>query len=519
MTGATDAGPVDTSARAELTLVLRRRAPGAVGAADEDIERVRSVLTGLGLTITSVHAPSRRVKVAGTIGQLSQAFGTSVRMVRSDDVTHRYREGALYLPQSLDGVVEAVLGLDDRPQARPHFRAAAAAPAGSFTPAQVASVYQFPSGTDGTGQTVALVELGGGFSQSDLSSYFSGLGLPTPSVTAVSVDGASNAPGSGADLEVALDIDVVGAAAPGAAQLVYFAPNSDQGFVDAVSDAAHASPTPVAISISWGQSEDSWTAQGRTALDGAIADAGALGITVCVAAGDNGSSDGATDGSVHCDFPASSPHALACGGTRLVASATGGISSETVWNDGPGGGAGGGGVSDVFAAPSWQANAGVPPVASGAGAGSGASAGAAGAAGAAAGTGSSAADVAEEARRHRHGSGAVSGGRGVPDVSGNADPQTGYQIMSGGKGQVVGGTSAVAPLWAALIARLAQATGTRFGLIQPVLYAGIAPGAGVAGFNDIVSGSNGAYNAGPGWDPCTGLGSPDATTLLARLKG
>jgi kumamolisin len=321
-----------------------------------------------------------------------------------------------------------------------------------------------------------------------LPAYFGGLGLPVPPVTAVSVDGATNSPGQQADLEVALDIDVLGAAAPGARQLVYFAPNSDQGFVDAVADAAHASPAPVAISISWGQSEDQWTAQGRTALDGAIADACALGVTVTVAAGDNGSSDGATDGSVHCDVPASSPNALACGGTRLVVSATGTISAETVWNDSATrGGAGGGGVSDVFGIPSWQASAGVP-VSAGSGSGG-------------------------------PGSGSGGTGRGVPDVAGNADPQTGYQILSGGQPQVVGGTSAVAPLWAALIARLAQATGTRFGLIQPVLYAGVAPRAAVAGFNDIVTGTNGAYSAGPGWDACTGLGSPNAPALLTRLKG
>jgi kumamolisin len=420
-------------------------------------------------------------------------------MARTGGVTHRYREGALYLPQSLDGIVEAVLGLDDRPQARPHFRpaavsdkpepSAAAAPAAaaaqptSYSPAQVASIYQFPTGFDGTGQTVAVLEFGGGFATSDLSAYFGGLGIPVPSISAVSVDNAQNQPGSdpqGADVEVALDIDVIGAAAPGATQLVYFAPNSDRGFVDAVSDAAHATPAPIAISISWGQSEDRWTAQGRTALDNAIADACTLGITVTVAAGDNGSSDGATDGSVHCDFPASSPHALACGGTRLEASADA-ITSETVWNDGAGGGAGGGGVSDVYPVPTWQETAGVPPIAS-AGSGPG-------------------------------------GGRGVPDVAGNADPQTGYQLMAGGKAQVVGGTSAVAPLWAALIARLAQATGTRLGLIQPTLYAGITPGAEVPGFNDIVTGSNGAYSAGPGWDACTGLGSPSGPALLTRLKG
>ena len=240
--------------------------------------------------------------------------------------------------------------------------------------------------------------------------------------------------------------------------MVYFAPNTDQGFVDAVTTAVHASPTPTAISISWGQSEDAWTAQGRTALDQALADAAALGITVCVAAGDNGSGDAQTDGQPHTDFPASSPHALACGGTSLRGDAASGvISSETVWNDGAGHGATGGGVSDTFALPSWQASAGVP---------------------------------ARARSRHR-------AGRGVPDVAGCADPQTGYQVLVDGQSMVVGGTSAVAPLWAALICRLAQSTGKPFGLLQPLLYAGVTAGA-AAGFQDITSGNNGAYAAGPG---------------------
>jgi kumamolisin len=351
----------------------------------------------------------------------------------------------------------------------------------------VADIYQFPAGTTGAGQTVAVIELGGGFSTSDLDTYFGGLGLAVPSITAVSVDGAANAPGSdptGADVEVALDIDVIGAAAPGAAQVVYFAPNNgDQGFVDAISDAAHASPAPVVISISWGQSEDAWTAQGRAAMDAAMADAAALGISVCVAAGDNGSGDGVTDGQVHVDFPASSPNALACGGTKLIADpSTGVISSEVVWNETAANeGAGGGGVSDQFALPPFQATAGIPGRSGGSGSG-------------------------------------AAGGRGVPDVAGNADPTTGYQIRSGGQAQVVGGTSAVAPLWAALISRLAQATGQRFGLLQPVLYAGVTPGTDAPGFRDITSGNNGAYAAGPGWDACTGLGSPDGTALLKRLQ-
>ncbi|HUK70541.1 MAG TPA: S53 family peptidase [Streptosporangiaceae bacterium] len=496
---------LDGSERIEVTLVARRRAElpseyveGTAtltreelaeghGGDPADIARIRDVLAAYGLEVTDADASSRRVRVAGTVSELAEVFGASLSRVSSSHPTagrtvHRYRVGSLRLPAQLDGIVTAVLGLDDRPQARPQFRLTAAAAAQTtYTPAQVGACYQFPAGTDGSGQTLAIIELGGGFSPNDLNTYFSGLGITPPTVSAVGVDRAVNTPEkdpSGADGEVLLDIEVAGALAPGAAQAVYFAPNTDQGFVDAVSTAVQASPTPTAVSISWGQSEDSWTAQARTALDQALADAAALGVTVCVAAGDNGSSDGQQDGQSHADFPASSPHVLACGGTTLVADpATGTVSSETVWNDGEGQGATGGGVSGVFGPPAWQAGAGVPGRAGGG-----------------------------------------SAGRGVPDVAGDADPATGYQVLVDGHRVVVGGTSAVAPLWAALVCRLAESTGKSFGLLPPLLYAGITPGATTAGFRDITSGSNGAYRAGPGWDACTGLGVPDGTALLARLQ-
>ena len=561
----TDIAPLDTSERAEVTLVLRRRAelPDEIvagptvlssdelaeryGADPADADLVGRELTSRGLEITAADPGSRRVKVAGTLGDLSSVFGTTLRQVSSPDlrgqgrVTHRYREGPLYIPAALDGAVVAVLGLDTRPQARPQFRVRGSAPGAavaagtSYSPNQVANIYNFPAGTTGVGQTIAVIELGGGFTTSDLDAYFGSLGIATPSITAVGVDGASNNPAdpSGASVEVNLDICVIGAATPGAAQVVYFAPNNgDQGFVDAISDAAQATPAPAAISISWGQSEDSWTAQGMAAMNQAMSDAAALGITVCAAAGDSGSSDGQNDGQVHVDFPASSPYALGCGGTKLIADpATGTVSSEVVWNElAAGEGAGGGGVSDQFPVPSWQANAGVPARAAVATASSPAS-------GPAESTASGPADSAasgEHRRRHPGGSGGSgsggsgsggsgsggsgSGGRGVPDVAGNADPTTGYQIYSDGQSQVVGGTSAVAPLWSALIARLAEATGQRFGLIQPALYAGVSPGTEVPGIRDITEGNNGAYSAGPGWDACSGLGVPDGADLLSRLR-
>jgi kumamolisin len=504
--GAEPAGSVDPDERIEVTLITRRgaalprSAEGFLGrlaraelrlrhdaqAADHDV--IAQVMTGLNaaIEVTSSDPGARRMTIAGPAGVLAAAFGTELSLVTSPGptgapVTHRARSGSLLIPAGLDGIIMAVLGLDNRPQAAPHYRKARpAAVQVSYTPPQVAQVYQFPAGTDGTGETVAIIELGGGFSSTDLDAYFSSLGIATPSVTAVGVDGATNVPGQdpqGADGEVLLDIEVVGSVAPGAAQLVYFAPNTDQGFVDAVTTAVHASPTPVAVSISWGQAESGWTGQAMTALDAAIADGAALGVTVTVAAGDNGSSDGVNDGQPHVDFPASSPHALGCGGTTLQADvAAGTITSETVWNNGAFGGATGGGVSDTFALPAWQATAGVPANADG------------------------------------------STGRGVPDVAGNADPNTGYQVLIDGQQTVIGGTSAVAPLWAALTARLAQSLGHSLGLVQEQLYAGVTPGAPVPGLRDITTGNNGDYQAGPGWDACTGLGVPVGTALLQRLS-
>jgi kumamolisin len=518
--------PLDDSQVITVTVLLRRRAevPAALvegpqtisaselgeryGADPADAQLVSEVLGSYGLTVTETHLESRRMMVSGRIAAMQAAFGTTLAAVTSahpdgsGNVRHRYRTGSLSVPARLSGLITAVLGLDDRPQARPQFRrgpafgarstadqedgtgAAPAAPAaagGPLTAPQVASFYQFPAGTDGTGQTVAIIELGGGYTASDLSTYFSGLGLPVPSVTAVGVDGGSNSPGQAADGEVELDIEVVGGVAPGAVQVVYFGTNTDQGFIDAISQAVHATPSPIAVSISWGQSEDQWSAQSRTAMDQAFADAAALGATVTVASGDNGSSDDPSEQTqVHCDFPASSPNALACGGTKLMGNTSSfAITSEVVWNElASNEGAGGGGISDVFPLPSYQANAGVPASAVGGGT-----------------------------------------GRGVPDVAGNADPVTGYLVVVDGQQEPIGGTSAVAPLWAGLIARLAQATGKRLGLLQPMLYAGAAAGAAAPGFNDIVTGNNGAYKAGPGWDACTGLGSPNGASLLDLLSG
>jgi kumamolisin len=496
-------GPVDLASRTSVTVMIRPRTPATGvaanlaqtapsnrryltreefaaqhGADPADVLAVEKFAIDAGLIVVQADLARRAVVLDGTVAELGKAFGATLVSYTIDGQTFRGRTGTMTVPAELGPIVHGVFGLDERPQARAQFRWAArpaATASTSYTPLQVAAAYDFPAGVNGTGQTIAFIELGGGYADSDLSTYFSGLGVPVPTVTAVSVDGATNTPTGNpdsADGEVALDIEVAGAIASGAKLVVYFAPNTDQGFLDAITTAVHdATNKPTIISISWGGPEASYTAQALSNFDAAFADAGTLGITVCIAAGDNGSSDGETDGLAHVDFPASSPHVLACGGTSLQARGST-ITSETVWNDGAQGGATGGGISDAFALPTWQQHAGVPP------------------------------SVNPGAHV----------GRGVPDVSGDADPETGYSTFVDGASGVVGGTSAVAPLWAALTALINQQANVQLGFYNPQLYA-----LGKAPLNDITVGNNGAYSAGPGWDACTGLGSPNGTKLAQAL--
>lgn len=462
--------------------VSREAFAAAYGADSGAIGKVKKLAKQYGLTVTEVSPERRTVKLKGTAANMIRAFEVALDRYEHEGKQYRARTGGIKLPPELADSVEAVLGLDNRPQAKPHFRVRGAsgkkspkAPAPvSYSPRQVAQLYQFPLDVDGTGQTIGILELGGGYKPANLTSYFSSLGIKPPGVVSVSVDKGKNHPtnANSADGEVQLDIEVAGSVAPGAKIVVYFAPNTSQGFQDGLTTAIHdATNKPSVISISWGGPESTWTAQSMTALDSAAQDAAALGISICVASGDDGSSDGVTDGANHVDFPASSPHVLACGGTSLR-SANGVITSETVWNDGAQGGAGGGGFSNQFPLPAWQASANVKPPAG--------------------------------------------GGRGVPDVSGDADPQTGYNVTVDGTASVIGGTSAVAPLWSAFIVLLNQKLGKPLGFLPPALYA--LPQKADA-FHDIVTGSNGAFSAGPGWDAASGLGSPSGENLLQALSG
>jgi kumamolisin len=482
------------------------------GADPEDFAKIDAFAHAHHLTVTQSSIAQRSVTLSGTVADFTAAFQPTLKRVRSGRTVLIGRTGSLSVPEELADIVVSVLGFTDLPVAEPHLRrlrkaapAAAArravrgarratpAAAGSlgYTPPQVASLYDFPTGLDGSGQTIALIELnkvdaqgnptGTGYSAADLDAYFQSLNIPTPQVAAIGVNGGANTPGTdpNADGEVMLDIEVAGAVAPGASIAVYFAPNSDDGFIAAFNAALHDDVRkPSVIAISWGGPEDGATQGYLTTFNLAIEDAAHLGVTVCVASGDNGSSDQDQqhrDGQLHCDFPASSPFALACGGTKLVGAGTS-IESEVTWNEGDAAGAGGGGLSNVFQRPDYQSSTSVPQT-----------------------------------------------NRGVPDVAGNADPRTGYQVRVGGQNGVIGGTSAVAPLWAGLIARINQRLASLgqppAGFVNPALYA--APGS----LHDIVDGNNdidgtlGSYVAGPGWDACTGLGSPDGSKVMQALGG
>ena len=476
-----------------------------MGANSADVAKIDDFAHHHELNVKSVHLASRTIKLTGTVKAMSAAFGVKLNKVKHDGATYRMRKGNVQIPAELEGIVVGVHGLDNRPVAQPHFRrriagktakkgaTAHAGQGGSFSVEEIAQLYNFPGGETGAGQCIAIIELndidtrghptGAGYKTSDLKTFFKKAGIPMPQIAPASVDGGANKPGhSEADGEVVLDIEVAGAIAPGARIVVYFAPNTTNGFIDAVKAAVHdTARKPSVISISWGGPEDPESSQQFVdGLNEAIRDAAAMGVTVCVAAGDNGSADMAQgwDGKPHADFPASSPFALACGGTNLKAS--NGKIEEVVWNGGPQDGASGGGVSVMFVEPKYQANAHVP-----------------------------------KSPAHRS-------GRGVPDVAGDADPATGYKIFLNGVMTTIGGTSAVAPLMAGLIARINEATTKKFGktvgFINPLIYGSHGVFRDITvGNNDITGDLHGMYKAGPGWDACSGLGVPDGEALQNLL--
>ena len=423
------------------------------------------------LSIKKINLNARQIELTGRAGDIQKAFKTQLHWyVKKGFIGNvpRYHAhtGELTSPFNF---ITGILGLNGIPIADPYIRlprkVTAKFMAAPLTPPQLAKLYNFPTGLDGTGQSIALIELGGGYNQSDLDAYFSNLGIPgTPNVVSIGVDGAQNNPAdtSGANSEVVLDIEIAAAIAPKATICVYFAPNTDKGFYDAINAAINDKIyAPSIISISWGGPEKSWSASSLQSFNALFQSAAKRGITILAAAGDNLASDGISGKNV--DFPSSSPYVLACGGTELYFNGTQ-ITSEIVWNEGDSGT--GGGISTVFPLPDYQKNI-----------------------------------TSLKSKEHR----------GIPDVSGDADPNTGYIIHIDGADNVVGGTSAVAPLWAGLLALVNQYGGKSVGDIHAQIYSHPTV------CRDITSGNNKGFSAGKAWDACSGWGSPDGTAILQLL--
>lgn len=483
-------GVPDPNETAEVSLYLKRAAaePGTLKVRGREMLRDEREKDGVAADriaafakehklIVAEHDPTRRlIRLSGRLQDLESAFGTTLHLYQHADASFRGRSGPLSAPANVVDMVEAVLGLDQRPIATPKsIRISAASATQSHLPNAVARLYGFPAAGAGEGQCIAIIELGGGVSQSDTAAAFKAMDLAPPQVVAVPVGDGANQPGKDqdADGEVALDVQVAGGAAPKAKLAVYFAANTDQGFVDAITQAVHdTSNKPSVMSISWGSPEDGWTAQAVTAMTSAFQDAAEAGVSVFAASGDGLATDGSSDGKAHVDFPASSPWVVGCGGTTLQASGSK-LEGEIAWNSN--GGGTGGGISTLFAVPNYQDHLNLPPSANA----------------------------------------GAKGGRGVPDVSSDADPDTGYRVVVEGQDQVIGGTSAAAPLWAGLFALVIEAAGKPVGQPHSILYTH------TAAFNDVTSGNNkvGAigYEAGPGWDACTGLGSPKGPALVAAF--
>lgn len=432
-----------------------------------DAAAVTTYLAGHGLTVTEVDLDRRMIAAEGTVAQMEATFGTELHAAENAEGAFRARMGPVRVKDEAAAErIEAVLGLDSRPCARPYFRTSAPAiiahaGAKGFLPRRLAQAYNYPLDATGAGQAVAIISLGGTYYPQDLVAAAQAAGVPTASVKVITIDHAQLKP-SDADGENALDVQEVATVAPGATIYLLVAPNTDAGFLDAITYAIHTLKVNV-ISISWGGPEAYWTAQAMNAFTQEFSAAAALGISVFAASGDDGSSDGLPG--TNTDFPASSPFATACGGTRTSQAVQSGPLVEVAWGGVSGNGASGGGYSKAFPAPSYQVGT----------------------------------------------AAAVKGGRGVPDIAGNGDPQTGDIIWVKGQQQVIGGTSAVSPRMAGLVALMNQKLGRPVGFMNPLFYS--APSASI----DITVGTNGAFVSSQGWDPVTGMGRPDGAKLLAAV--
>jgi kumamolisin len=502
--------------RKRLTLKQYER---SFGSSRSDFRKIFAFARKFGLRVIKAIPASCAIRLTGKLSRFSKAF--AVEFVNYQSPLHgvfRSHAGPVRVPAELAPILDGVFGFDTRPMHATPFASAATQTVQFTPPSEVATAYRFPPGAAGKGQAIAIIELGGGFHDADLSAFFANQRLQKPNIKMVSINGAKSTPASakaiqeawknsgiewvqytlpqnptgnqaaagrkaqesGEDpdspmnvawtIESTVDIEIAGALANQAQIRMYYAPNSMQGKFDAyISALFDHKLRPAAISCSWGKREQDIPSAYGKLIDRVFQCAALLGVTVCYSSGDHG--DGSGQNEPPCvQFPASSPHVLAVGGTRLVS--PGGVTQETYWDEQVGKAhcLGGHGVSHQFKLPSWQARAGVKAK-----------------------TGGS--------------------GRAVPDVSGKADLHAGYDCIIGNIHFAGGGTSAAAPMWAALMALLSERLRAPVGYITPLLYSSRFLNATNPIGQTLVKESRLA----PPWDPLTGRGSPKGEALLAAL--
>jgi kumamolisin len=469
----------------------------------EDANKVAKSLKKFGLKVEEVSLEARSMRVSGTAAAMEAAFKPGMVIMRSaGQGEYRGRQGTLMIPAELKGIVTGIFGLDQRRMARRKFAAAASQTStlAPLTPADLEQRYNFPPG-DGVGQNIAIAEFGGGYFAADTTAYCNKFQRPVPNVQAITVDAPAYTLQQilalpkpqrneelGISVEVMMDVQIIAGLCSGATISVYFSTFDQRGWVDLLNKVIAA--RPVTLSISWGLAEDDpgWSSNARTVINDRLNAARLLGITICVSSGDDGSGDQINDGRAHVDFPSCSPYVLSVGGTMLKKSAAN--VKEVTWWQTPGtraggGGATGGGVSTFFSRPTWQT-----------------------------------------VHVTSLNAGSIDG-RVMPDVSALAGPPF-YALIFTKQDAPNGGTSASAPLWAALIARvnaqLPASKQQRF--LTPLLYQNGAGGqaVGKGSSRDITSGNNAShpdpgkgYKAHAGFDAVTGRGVPEGTKLLNSL--
>ncbi|MCG2645276.1 MULTISPECIES: S53 family peptidase [Bradyrhizobium] len=444
-----------------------------------------AILAAAGSLVGNILSEHSKAKDDQALEQTKAQYNLVLQAMATNDAAAAKRNIHFFIDAGLlaDGDCRIRNAIDsDNPVLPSLSGTAPAGPANLLSPPLVASLYNFPPGVDGRGQTIGIVEFGGGFDRKDLEQYFSRLKLPVPEIIAVPVNGGGNHPSmtdDGTDMQTAMDIEIAAGTAPRAHLKVYFAPvPKTEGFnaADFAQAVRQATADQVSVLlIGWGLTESQWKDEDIKLVDGALEQAAKQGITVIAPSGENGVTDGMTDGRRHVSYPASSPWVLSVGGTTVKIE-DGKIKSEKIWRDGQS--ATGGGVSEKFARPDWQNGVKVPLRADG------------------------------------------STGRGLPDVVATADPAVGYTLFVHGNAVVVGGTGAVVPLWGGLIALLNQANGHNLGYVTPRFYREFGP---AKLFREITEGDNGVsgvtgFKAGPGWTPVAGWGSPDGVKLINWLR-